>query len=147
VGYTFVTQLRQATHMDTCIVFKHCGTRYCDICPADADLGLDDKDYSSQRSELRQRPDFQFGATEWNETVTDYVILKNRKVLGELLPHRIRQGGPRKPAGPLIQEMTPAVPTPSHQPQYRIRHEPSQAEHPEYLVAEFFMKNLVCCRT
>lgn len=72
------------------------------------------------------------------------MILKNRKVLGNLLPHRIRQGGQKKPAGPLIQEMTPPVLLSSRQPQYRIRQEPAQAEFPEYLLAEFFMKDLVC---
>ncbi|PNF24826.1 hypothetical protein B7P43_G15135 [Cryptotermes secundus] len=72
----------------------------------------------------------------------DYVILKNRKVLGNLLPHRIRQGGQKKPAGPLIQEMTPPVLLSSRQPQYRIRQEPAQAAFPEYLLAEFFMKDL-----
>lgn len=74
------------------------------------------------------------------------MILKNRKVMGDLLPHRVRQGGSRKPAGPLIQEMTPPMLTPSLQPKYRIRREPPQAEPPEYLVAEFFLKDLVCWR-
>jgi hypothetical protein len=66
--------------------------------------------------------------------------------MGDLLPHRIRQSESRKPAGPLIQEMTPPVLTSSRQPQYRIRREPPHAEPPEYLVAEFFMKDLVCWR-
>jgi hypothetical protein len=74
------------------------------------------------------------------------VILKNRKVLGNLLPHRIRQGGQKKPAGPLIQEMTPPVLLSSREPQYRIRQEPAQADFPEYLLAEFLMKDLVCWR-
>ncbi|GFG30476.1 hypothetical protein Cfor_08103 [Coptotermes formosanus] len=72
----------------------------------------------------------------------DYVILKNRKVMGDLLPHRIRQGGQRKPAGPLIQEMTPPISVSSCEPQYRICQEPPQAELPDYLLAEFFMKDL-----
>jgi hypothetical protein len=74
------------------------------------------------------------------------VILKNRKVLGDLLPHRIRQGGQKKPAGPLIQEITPPVLLSSRQPEYRILQEPPQVEFPEYLLAEFFMKDLVCWR-
>lgn len=76
----------------------------------------------------------------------DYVILKNRKVMGDLLPHRIRQGGQRKPAGPLIQEMTPPIPVSSREPQYRIRQEPPQAETPDYLLAEFFMKDMTSSR-
>jgi hypothetical protein len=82
---------------------------------------------------------------EWNETVTDYVILKNRKVMGDLLPHRIRQGGQRKPLSPLIQEMTPPISVSIREPQYRICHEPPQADTPDYLLAEFLMKDLVCC--
>jgi hypothetical protein len=42
--------------------------------------------------------------------------------------------------------MTPPVLFSSLQPQYRIRQEPAQAEIPEYLLAEFLMKNLVCWR-
>ncbi|XP_021917248.1 PIH1 domain-containing protein 1 isoform X1 [Zootermopsis nevadensis] len=76
----------------------------------------------------------------------DYVILKNRKVMGCLLPHRVRQTGSRKPAGPLIQEMTPPVHTSSRQPRYRIRREPPRSEPPEYLVAEFFMKDVTNSR-
>jgi hypothetical protein len=48
--------------------------------------------------------------------------------------------------GPLIQEMTPPAVISSCQPEYRIRHEPPEAEFPEYLLAEFFMKSLVCRR-
>jgi hypothetical protein len=48
--------------------------------------------------------------------------------------------------GPLIEEMTPPVLSSSCQPQYRIRQEPTQAEFPEYLLAEFYMKDLVCWR-
>jgi hypothetical protein len=70
--------------------------------------------------------------------------MKNRKVMGDLMPHRIRQGGQKKAASPLIQEITPPIPVSSREPQYRIRHEPPQAETPEYLLAEFFMKDLVC---
>jgi hypothetical protein len=48
--------------------------------------------------------------------------------------------------GPLIEEMTPPLLSSSCQPQYRIRQEPTQAEFPEYLLAEFYMKDLVCWR-
>jgi hypothetical protein len=64
--------------------------------------------------------------------------------MGILLPHRIRQGGQKKRVGPLIQEMTPPIVIPSCQPEYRIRQEPPEAEFPEYLIAEFSMKGLVC---
>jgi hypothetical protein len=66
--------------------------------------------------------------------------------MGNLLPHRIRQvrqGGQTKQAGPLIEEMSPPAVIPSCQPEYRIRHEPPEAEFPEYLLAEFSMKGLV----
>ncbi|XP_069695549.1 PIH1 domain-containing protein 1-like [Periplaneta americana] len=90
----------------------------------------------------------------------DYVILKNRRVLGKLHPHRVRQSGTKQPADPLIQEVSPPIATShqpliqemtsattfSQQPQYRIRREPPEADFPEYLLAEFFMKDLTSSR-
>ena len=75
--------------------------------------------------------------------ITDYVILKNRKVMGEIQHHRVRQGEKKKPAGPLIEELYPPIQTATREPQYRIRHEPPDAESPEYLLAEIILKDLV----
>ena len=76
---------------------------------------------------------------------TDYVILKNRKVMGEIKYQRVRQGQKKKPAGPLIEEVYPPIQPVTREPQYRIRHEPPDSEIPEYLLAEFMLKDLVSC--
>ncbi|KAJ9591213.1 hypothetical protein L9F63_002219 [Diploptera punctata] len=73
----------------------------------------------------------------------DYVILKNRKAMGEIQHHRVRQGEKNKPSGPLIEEVYPPMQTITREPEYRIRHEPPDSEYPEYLLAEFLMKDLV----
>ncbi|PSN31482.1 PIH1 domain-containing protein 1 [Blattella germanica] len=72
-----------------------------------------------------------------------YVILKNRKAMGELQHHTVRQGDKeKKPTGPLIEEVYPPMQLPTSEPPYRIRSEPPQAETPEYLLAEKLRRGL-----
>lgn len=83
----------------------------------------------------------------FNSFLADYLILKNRKVMGSLQYHRIQQRavgeGPKKQRC-LIQEInTPVItkskPTP---PKFRIIRDPAQGE-PEVLTAQVYVKEAV----
>nr|BAN21222.1 conserved hypothetical protein [Riptortus pedestris] len=77
---------------------------------------------------------------------TPYIILKNRKVLGSLRPHRIQQRDVKPPPSPLIEEVSSPKSESSasntlRDPKLKLERYPAEGD-PEYLIARVRIKTL-----
>ncbi|CAH1401875.1 unnamed protein product [Nezara viridula] len=71
-----------------------------------------------------------------------FIIMKNRKVLGTLRPHRIQQRDVKPPPSPIIQEVSssnPSTPNITPDPKLKLELHPAEGD-PQYLLAKVRVK-------
>ncbi|XP_014276427.1 PIH1 domain-containing protein 1 isoform X2 [Halyomorpha halys] len=71
-----------------------------------------------------------------------FIVMKNRKVLGTLRPHRIQQRDVKPPPSPIIQEVsssTPSTPNIAADPKLKLELHPGEGD-PQYLLARVRVK-------